>query len=133
MWYLLKQLFEYALTVIHKACIQLKKGRKKYICVCVCRLFSHVRLSVIPWTVVCQAPLSMEFSRQEYWRGIGISFSKRVGISFSKEIFPDPGIEPWSQALQADSLPSEAPESALTVWEMGTTSILPGQATRVCA
>ena len=41
--------------------------------------------------------------------------------------------EPRSPALQADSLPSEAPESALTVWEMGTTSILPGQATRVCA
>ena len=30
---------------------------------------SHVRLSVAPWTVACQAPLSMELSRQEYWSG----------------------------------------------------------------
>ena len=30
-------------------------------------LFSHIWLFVAPWTVACQAPLSMEFSRQEYW------------------------------------------------------------------
>ena len=42
MWYLLKQLFEYALTVIHKACIQLKKGRKEYIYVYVCVSCSFV-------------------------------------------------------------------------------------------
>ena len=30
---------------------------------------SHVWLFATPWTVACQAPLSMEFSRQEYWRG----------------------------------------------------------------
>ena len=36
---------------------------------CACRLshFSHVLLFVILWTVACQAPLSLEFSRQEYW------------------------------------------------------------------
>ena len=33
-------------------------------------LVSHVQLFVTPWTVVCQAPLSMEFSRQEYWSGL---------------------------------------------------------------
>ena len=32
--------------------------------------FSHVRLSVTPWTMARQAPLSMGFSRQEYWRGL---------------------------------------------------------------
>ena len=38
--------------------------------VCVCaRLPSHVQLFVTPWTVACQASLSMEFSRQEYWSG----------------------------------------------------------------
>ena len=31
---------------------------------------SHVQLFVTPWTVACQAPLSMEFSRQEYWNGL---------------------------------------------------------------
>ena len=30
---------------------------------------SHVQLFAIPWTVACQAPLSMEFSRQDYWSG----------------------------------------------------------------
>ena len=36
------------------------------VCVCVC-VFSHVQLFATPWTVACQAFLSMEFSRQEYW------------------------------------------------------------------
>ena len=36
---------------------------------------SHVQLFTIPWTVACQAPLSMKFSRQEYWSGLAISFS----------------------------------------------------------
>ena len=31
--------------------------------------FSHVRLSATLWTIDCQAPLSMGFSRQEYWSG----------------------------------------------------------------
>ena len=35
-----------------------------------CQSFSHVRLFVIPWTVVRQTPLSMEFSGQEYLRGL---------------------------------------------------------------
>ena len=38
------------------------------VCVCVCmHTLSHVLLFVTPWTVAQQAPLSMEFSRQEYW------------------------------------------------------------------
>ena len=47
-----------------------------------------------------QAPLSMEFSRQEYWNGLPLPFL---------EDLPDPGIEPRSPALQADSLPYEPP------------------------
>ena len=38
--------------------------------VCVLSLFSHVRLSAIPWTMACQAPLSMGFSRQEHRSGL---------------------------------------------------------------
>ena len=34
-----------------------------------CQLLSSVQLFVTPWTATCQAPLSMEFSRQEYWSG----------------------------------------------------------------
>ena len=51
-----------------------------------------------PWTVVLQAHLFMEFSRQEYWIG---------GLLPSSEDLPDLGIEPGSPALQADSLLSE--------------------------
>ena len=52
------------------------------------------------WTVACQAPLSMGFSRQEYWSVL--SFPSLGDL-------PDPGIELRSPALQADSLPSEPP------------------------
>ena len=51
-----------------------------------------------PWTVACQVLLSMGFSRQEYWSGLPFP---------SPGDLPDPGIEPRSPALQADSLPTE--------------------------
>ena len=35
-----------------------------------CQSLSRVQLFVIPWTMACQAPLSMEFCRQEYWSGL---------------------------------------------------------------
>ena len=34
------------------------------------KFLSHVRLFATPWTIAYQAPLSMEFSRQEYWSGL---------------------------------------------------------------
>ena len=46
---------------------------------------SVVSDSVIPWTVALQAPLSMEFSRQEYWSGLPFP---------SPGDLPDRGIEP---------------------------------------
>ena len=58
--------------------------------------FSCVQLFVTPWTVAHQAPLSMGFSRQEYWNGLPFP---------SPGNLPDPGIKPGSPALQADSLP----------------------------
>ena len=61
---------------------------------------SHVRLFATPWTLAYQAPQSMEFSRQEYWSGLSFS---------SPGDLPDPGIEHWSPALQADSLLTELP------------------------
>ena len=50
-------------------------------------------LTVTPWTVACQAPLSMGFSRQEYWSGLPFP---------SPGDLPHPGIKPGSAALQAD-------------------------------
>ena len=61
---------------------------------------SRVRLFVTPWTVGHQAPLSMGFSRQEYWSGWPFP---------SPGDLPNPGTEPWSPALQADALTSEPP------------------------
>ena len=54
--------------------------------------------SVTPWTLASQAPLSVGFSRQEYWSGLPF---------LSPGDLPDPGIEPRSPALQEDSLLSE--------------------------
>ena len=48
-----------------------------------------------PWTVACQVPLSMGFSRPEYWMGL---------LFPSPGDLPNPGIEPGSLALQVDSL-----------------------------
>ena len=62
---------------------------------------SHVRLFATPWTVTYQALPSMGFSRQEYWSGLPFP---------SPGDLPDPGIEPRSAALQADTLTSEPPE-----------------------
>ena len=42
-------------------------------CVCV-HVLSHIRLFATPWTLAYQAPLSMEFSRQEYWNGLAIPY-----------------------------------------------------------
>ena len=52
------------------------------VCVCVCvSLFSHVQLFATPYTVACQALLSMKFSRQEYWSGLP--------FPYTTNIFPD--------------------------------------------
>ena len=65
-----------------------------------CCHLSHVQLFATPQTVAHQAPLSMGFSRQEYWSGLPFP---------SPGDLPDPAIEPKSPALQADSLPAESP------------------------
>ena len=59
---------------------------------------SRVQLFTTLWTVAHQAPLSMGFSRQEYWSGLSFPTSGDL---------PNPGIKPKSSTLQADSLPSE--------------------------
>ena len=62
------------------------------VCVCVCARARVLALScgllfVTPWTVACQAPLSMGFSRQECWSGLQCPFP---------EDLPNPGIKPAS-------------------------------------
>ena len=73
--------------------VSLRKKEKEVSC-------CHVQLFGIPWTVTCQAPLFMEFSRQEYWRELPFP---------SAGDLPDPGTEPRSPSLQADFLLFEPP------------------------
>ena len=61
-------------------------------------MLSHVRLFANPWTIVHLAPLSMEFSRQEYWSGLPFS---------SPGNLPNLGVEPGS--------PSEPPGKPIVV------------------
>ena len=92
------QLFSIAPGILYTANMKRKNKMKST---------SHVQLFVTPWTVACQAPLSMWFSRQEYWSGLP---------------FPSPGdlsnprIKPRSPALQAYSLPSEPPGKSKEDW-----------------
>ena len=78
---------------------------------CVLSCFTHVRLFATLWTVAHQAPLSMGFSRQEYWSGLPCS---PLGD------LPEPGIKhtpymspPW----QVGSLPLAPPEGKLRATE----------------
>ena len=57
-----------------------------------------------PWTVACQAPLSMGFSRQDYWSGLPFP---------SPDDLLDPGIKHRSPTLEADALTSEPPGKPL--------------------
>ena len=61
---------------------------------------SPVWLFATQWTVAHQAPLSVGFSRQEYWSGLPHPPPGDL---------PNPGIKPRSSTLQVDSLPSEPP------------------------
>ena len=61
---------------------------KLCVCVCVCaQSCYHVRVFVTPWTIAHQAPLPVEFSRQEYWSGLPFHFPGDL---------PHLGVEPTS-------------------------------------
>ena len=66
---------------------------KQILCVCgyVCVL-SHIQLFATPWTVACQAPLSMGFPGQEHWSGLPFP---------SPGDLPYPGVEPMSPVSPA--------------------------------
>ena len=81
-------------------------------CPCVLSRFCHVWLFVTLWIVAHQTPLSMEFSRQEYWSRLPC---------LPPEDLPNPGIKPVSPmtpALQADSLCTEPAGKPICLWEV---------------
>ena len=69
-------------------------------CACLLSRFSHVQLFATLWTVALQSPLSMGFSRQEYWSGL--PFLPIGGL-------PDPEIKPASPALADGFFTTEPP------------------------
>ena len=71
------------------------KGSCVYVLSCIV-----VSDSATPWTIACQAPLSVGFSRQEYWRGLPFS---------SPGDLPQPGIEPVFSALAGEFFTTEPP------------------------
>ena len=86
-------------------------------CVCVCEsVLNCVQLFTTSWTVAHQAPLSMEFSRQEYWSGLP---------SPSPGALSDSRIKPSSSALQVDSLLSEPPRKLSGKMFIISKSLLP--------
>ena len=75
------------------------------VCVCVCVLSCSVMSdSATPWTIACQALLSMGFSRQECWSGLLFSTPGNL---------PNPGMNPCFLHWQAESLPLAPPEHVL--------------------
>ena len=85
---------------------------------------SHVQLFVNPWTVAVQAPLSMEFSRQEYWSGLPF---------LSPRDLPDPGIKPGSPALACGFFTAEPPGKPMCYFTYGKYSLTQGKLTqRIC-
>ena len=71
---------------------------------------SVVSASETRWTVARPTPLSMGFSRQEYWRRLPFP---------SPGDLPDPGIQPGPPTLQADSSLYEPPGKPVGVWGQG--------------
>ena len=65
-----------------------------------CNTMDRIRLFVTQWTVACQAPLSMGFSRQEYFSGLPCPPPGDL---------PDPGIEPASPTLAGRFFTTEPP------------------------
>ena len=89
--------------------------QSKYCCA-VLKLLSHVQLSATPQTVAHQVPLSMGFSRPEYWSGLPCP---------PQGDLPNPGIQPRPPTLQADSLSSEPPGKPKNTG-VGSLSLLQG-------
>ena len=90
---------------------------RSYKCVLCCAyLLSYIRLFATPWTVACWLLCPWEFFRPEYWNGLPCP---------SPGDILNPGTEPRSPALQADSLPAEPPGKPKNTG-VGSLSLLQG-------
>ena len=97
-FFFFKKNFYWSIVVL-QCCVSFyySKVNQPYIYVCMhAQCLSRVWVRATPWTVAHQAPLSLGFSRQEYWSGLPLPFPGDL---------PDTEIEPMSPALQKDSWP----------------------------
>ena len=78
----------------------LEVGTEEIIHACMLSHFSSILLFAALCTITCQAPLSMGYSRQEYWSGLPCPLPGDL---------PNSGMESPSPALKVDSLPTESP------------------------
>ena len=95
---------------------QLLLGDSAVLCMSCAQSLSYVWLFATPWTVASQALLSMGILMQEYWSGLPCPLPRDI---------PNPGTEPKSPALQADSLPS-GPSGKPKNTRVGRLSLLHG-------
>ena len=88
-----------ALCMMHALCIYVfseillskvltTNSLSSFACACMLSRLSRIRLFVTPWTLTCQAPLSMGFSRQEYWSGLLWPPSGDLSDSGSEPVSP---------------------------------------------
>ena len=90
-------------TALEDSRVETRKSKCVCVCVCVCVCeLSRARLFMTLWTVAHQAPLSMGFSRQEYWSGLPLP---------SPGIFLTQGLNPGLLHWQEDSLPPVIPST----------------------
>ena len=89
----------YTIGYIESLCCTLEANTSCKLTICCAQSLSRAQLFAISWTVARQAPLSMAFSRQDYWSRLPCP---------PPEDLPNPGIKPRSPALQANPLPSES-------------------------
>ena len=91
---------------LHKHKVLMQSFKQLLLQLSLCCVCSVVSNSAVPWTVARQAPLSMGFSRQEYWSGL--PFPPSGGL-------PNPGMEPTS--LKSAALASKFLTTTRAIWE----------------
>ena len=108
--------------------LRIHGGKREMLCLKVLsklQIFLHIIGIIIITTTMfyqscdaCQAPLSMGFSRQEYWSGLPFP---------SPGNLPNPGMGPGSPALQADSLPTKPPGKPFEIHNLHQLKVLTGK------
>ena len=74
--------------------------------VCVCLCVSHSIVSAAPWTIACQALLSMEFSRQEYWSGLPFPFPGDLPITVRVSYTTGRFFTIWTTRVLSEMIPN---------------------------